>query len=171
MIIPVRAAIITASDRSFARKREDKSGPLLKALLEEWGAEVIAYQVLPDDRDALKKTFCLIADRFSCDLILTTGGTGLSPRDQTPEATRDVIQKEVPGIPELLRYESLKKTKFATLSRGVAGIRGKTLMINFPGSPKAAQEAFEALKDILHHAIELIRGEVKDCRPLLRSLS
>lgn len=159
----IKAGIITASDRASKGEREDKSGSLLKSLVEELPAEVIAYQVLPDEPQALKKTLCHIADRLSCDLIFTTGGTGLGLRDHTPEATRSVIEKEIPGIPEALRQMSLKKTKFAMLSRMVAGIRGKTLIINLPGSPEAVQESFEIVKPVLIHAVGLLRGDVADC--------
>ena len=159
-----KAGIITASDRAARGEREDKSGFLLKALLEEFPAEVTAYQVLPDEPQVLKKTLCHFADKFGCDLILTTGGTGLGPRDHTPEATRAVIEKEIPGIPEVLRQASLKKTKFAMLSRMVAGIRGRTLIINLPGSPEAVQDSFEVLRPVLTHAIELLRGTVTDCQ-------
>ena len=160
----LKAGIITASDRVSRGEREDKSGLLLKALLEEFPAEVIAYQVLPDEPQVIQKTLCYLADRFGCDLILTTGGTGLGPRDNTPEATKAVIEKEIPGIPEAIRQASFIKTKFAILSRAVAGMRGKTLIINLPGSPEAVQDAFEILKPILTHAVELIRGAVTDCR-------
>ena len=160
----LKAGIITASDRASRGEREDKSGFLLKSLLEELPAEVIAYQVLPDELQVLRKTLCHISDRFGCDLILTTGGTGLGPRDHTPEATRSVIEKEIPGISEALRQASLKKTKFAMLSRMVAGIRGKTLIINLPGSPEAVQDCFEILRPILTHAIGLLRGAVDDCQ-------
>ena len=160
----IKAGIITASDRAARGEREDRSGLLLKSLLEELPAEVIAYQVLPDEPEVLKRTLRHIADRLSCDLILTTGGTGLGPRDHTPEATRSVIEKEIPGIPEAIRQASLKHTRFAMLSRMVAGIRGKTLIINLPGSPEAVQDAFEILKPILSHAVELLQGTVTDCR-------
>ena len=164
MTTRLKAGIITASDRVAKGEREDKSGFLLKSLLEELPAEVIAYQVLPDEPQALKKTLCHIADRLGCDLILTTGGTGLGPRDHTPEATRAVIEKEIPGIPEVLRQASFKNTKFAILSRMIAGIRGRTLIINLPGSPEAVQDSFEVLRPILTHAIELLRGTVTDCQ-------
>jgi molybdenum cofactor synthesis domain-containing protein len=159
----VKAGIISASDRSARGEREDRSGLLLKSLLENFGVEVIAYQVLPDKKDTLKKALCHAADRFSCDLILTTGGTGLGPRDETPEATRQVIEKEIPGIVEAIRGAGQKKTPLAILSRAVAGIRGRTLIINLPGSPEGVQDAFETLKPILIHAVELVRGEVTDC--------
>lgn len=114
---------------------------------------------------------CHMADLFSCDLVLTTGGTGLSPRDFTPEATKEVIEKEIPGISEAMRKQSMEKIKFAMLSRAIAGVRGKTLIINLPGSPAAVRDAFEVLRDILIHAVELIHGEVADCSKVLHSLS
>ena len=131
----------------------------------------MAYRVLPDDKEALKKMLCHMADLFSCDLVLTTGGTGLSPRDFTPEATKEVIEKEIPGISEAMRKQSMEKIKFAMLSRAIAGVRGKTLIINLPGSPAAVRDAFEVLRDILIHAVELIHGEVADCSKVLHSLS
>ena len=167
----VKAGILTASDRCSRGERKDQSGLLLKSLLEDFGVEVIAYQVLPDDRWRIKKTMLYLADQFGCDLILTTGGTGLSPRDQTPEATREVIEKEVPGIPEALRAAGQEKVKSALLSRGMAGIRGKTLIINLPGSPEGVKEGFEVLKPLLRHAVELVKGEVTDCKPVFSSFS
>ena len=160
----MKVGIITASDRSSRGQREDKSGLLLKSLIEALPAQNIAYQVLPDDKKLLKETLCHMADQSSCDLILTTGGTGLGPRDNTPEATREVIEKEIPGISQAIREQSYKKTPYAMLSRGLAGIRGQTIIINLPGSPEAVQDAFEILKPILRHAVALVRGEVSDCR-------
>lgn len=171
MATNIRAGIITASDRAWRGEREDQSGPLLKSLLETISIEVVAYWVLSDELEGLKKILCYLADQFPCDLIFTTGGTGLGPRDNTPEATRAVIEKEIPGIPRALLETGLKQTKFAMLSRAVAGIRGKTLMINLPGNPEAVQAAFEVLEPVLPHAVELIRGEVGDCRTLSQSLS
>ena len=165
MILPVRVGIITASDRCSQGKRADESGRLLKLLVEGLPAEVVAYRIFPDDKDILKKALRHMADLFHCDFVLTTGGTGLSPRDQTPEATREVIEKEIPGIAEAIRQDGLKKTKFAMLSRGLAGVRGKTLVVNLPGNPEAVGDAFEVLRPILRHATELIKGEVIDCHP------
>lgn len=171
MTTNIRAGIITASDRAWRGEREDRSGPLLKSLLETISVEVIAYRVLSDELEGLKKILCHLTDRFACDLIFTTGGTGLGPRDNTPEATREIIEKEIPGIPQAILSAGLKKTKFAMLSRAVAGIRGKTLIINLPGNPEAVREAFEVLKPVLTHAVELIRGEVADCQTLSHSIS
>ena len=166
----IKVGIITASDRCSQGKRQDLSGLLLKSLVEDLPGEVVVYQVFPDDKTILKKAMCHTADEILCDLILTTGGTGLAPRDCTPEATREIIEKEVPGIPEAIRLESFQKTNFAMLSRTIAGVRGKTLIINLPGSPAAVRDAFNVLKPILNHAIELIRGEVTDCQKLSHSL-
>ena len=161
----IKAGIITASDRSSEGRRADTSGILLKSLAEELPAEVIAYQVFPDDKQILKKALCHMADLLHCDLILTTGGTGLGLRDHTPEATLEVIDKEIPGIPQAIREDGARKTPFAILSRAVAGVRTKTLIINLPGSPEAVKEAFELIRPVLWHAVELIHGEVADCRP------
>ena len=172
MTIPlIKVGILTASDRCSRQERKDESGLLLKSLIEErLGAEVVAYRVVPDDKITIQKVIVHMADLFFCDLVLTTGGTGLGLRDVTPEATKGVIEKEVPGISEAIRYESMKKTKFAMLSRAVSGVRGKTLIINLPGSPNAVQDAFEVLEDVLIHAMALIHGEVDDCSKALHSL-
>ena len=159
----MKAGILTASDRSSRGERDDESGPLLKKLAESLPAEIVYYQILPDDKEILKSALCHMSNELNCDLILTTGGTGLSPRDNTPEATKEIIEKEIPGIAEMLRQTGSSKTPFAILSRGVAGIRGNTLIVNFPGSPKAVLEGFEQLKSILPHAVSLLQGKVKDC--------
>ena len=167
----LKVGILAASDRCSRGERKDESGLLLKSLIEErLGAEVVAYRVVPDDKSTIQKVIIHMADLFFCDLVLTTGGTGLGPRDVTPEATKELIEREIPGISEAIRQESLKKTKFAMLSRAIAGVRGKTLIINLPGSLSAVQEAFEVLEDILIHAIALIHGEVSDCRKALHLL-
>ncbi len=161
-----KAAVLTASDRSFRGEREDKSGLILRDLLLHLPAEVRVYKIVPDDRQLLAVALIDWTDRLQCGLILTTGGTGLAPRDQTPEATQDVIEKEVPGIVQAIREMSLKKTPMAMLSRAVAGVRGRTLIINLPGSPSAVLEAFEIIRPVLKHAVELIHGEVVDCQKL-----
>jgi len=155
----MKAAVVTVSDRSFRGERPDGSGPVLKALLEGAGAEVAETTVLPDDPAVIAQALIRLADEIRCELIVTTGGTGLSPRDTTPEATRQVIERELPGMEEAIRQESLKKTPFAMLSRGVVGARGQTLILNFPGSPKAVRECFAVVAPVLSHAVKLLRDE------------
>lgn len=144
--------------------RPDESGELLKTLVARLPAEVIAYQVVPDDKPTLRETLCHMADVLHCDLVLTTGGTGLGPRDNTPEATLDIVEKEVPGMAEALRASSLGKTPMAMLSRARAGIRGSTLIVNLPGSPQAVRDAFAVLRPVLPHALALLGGMVRDCK-------
>ena len=155
----MRAAVVTVSDRSFRGERPDVSGPVLKALLESVGAEVAETTVVPDDPAVIAQALIRLADEVRCELIFTTGGTGLSPRDTTPEATKQVIDKDVPGMAEALRQESLKKTPFAMLSRGIVGARGQTMILNFPGSPKAVKECFAVIEPVLAHAVKLLRDE------------
>ena len=155
----MRAAVVTVSDRSFRGERPDVSGPVLAQLLEHAGAEVVGTTVVPDEPSVIAQTLIRFADEVRCELIFTTGGTGLSPRDTTPEATKQVIEKELPGMEEAIRQESLKATRFAMLSRGVVGARGQTLIINFPGSPKAVKECFAVVEPVLAHAVALLRDE------------
>jgi molybdenum cofactor synthesis domain-containing protein len=155
----MRAAVVTVSDRSFQGMRPDVSGPVLTQLLEEAGADIVETTVVPDDPSAIAQTLIRLTDEARCDLIFTTGGTGLSPRDTTPEATRQVIDKTVPGMEEAIRQESLKKTPLAMLSRGIVGVRGQTLILNFPGSPKAVRECFAVVAPVLSHAVKLLRDE------------
>jgi len=155
----MKAAVVTVSDRSFRGERADVSGPVLKQLLEGAGAEVAEALVVPDDPSVIAQTLIRLADEIRCELVFTTGGTGLSPRDTTPEATQRVIDKDVPGMEEAIRQESLKKTPFAMLSRGMVGVRGQTLILNFPGSPKAVKECFAVVAPVLSHAVKLLRDE------------
>jgi molybdenum cofactor synthesis domain-containing protein len=159
----IKAGILTLSDRGAAGQRPDKSGPAIKEMLAEIGGKVDYYQVIPDHQEQIVAELKEAADKKELDLVLTTGGTGLAPRDVTPEATQQVLDKQVPGIAEAIRAESLAKTPKAMLSRGVAGIRGETLIINLPGSPKAVVECLEVVLPVLEHAVELIRDEVTDC--------
>ena len=154
------AAVIVASDRSSKGEREDKSGPALKEILEAADFLVCQSLLLPDDQEALYKALCSLADVQKPDLILTSGGTGFSPRDVTPEATLRAAEKNAPGIAEALRAYSMTITPRAMLSRGASVIRGSTLIVNLPGSPKAAKECAEYLLPVLEHAIPLLRGEV-----------
>ena len=158
-----RAAIITASDSGYRGEREDLSGPAIKEILEREGSEVISKDILPDDQVMLAGKLQEIADSEKAELILTTGGTGFSERDVTPEATEEVIERKVPGIPEAIRAYSMTITKRAMLSRATAGIRGKTLIVNLPGSPKAVRESLEYIIDALAHGLEILSGEARDC--------
>lgn len=158
-----RAAIITASDSGYRGEREDLSGPAIKEILEREGYEVISMDILPDDQVMLAGKLQEIADSEKAELILTTGGTGFSERDVTPEATEEVIERKVPGIPEAIRAYSMTITKRAMLSRATAGIRGKTLILNLPGSPKAVRESLEYIIDALAHGLEILSGEARDC--------
>lgn len=158
-----RAAIITASDSGYRGEREDLSGPAIKEILEREGYEVISMDILPDDQVMLAGKLQEIADSEKAELILTTGGTGFSERDVIPEATEEVIERKVPGIPEAIRAYSMTITKRAMLSRATAGIRGKTLIVNLPGSPKAVRESLEYIIDALAHGLEILSGEARDC--------
>lgn len=157
----ITVAVLTLSDKGAQGKRKDRSGPLITTMVKRIGGKVISYDILPDELGTIKKK--LISLCSSVDLILTTGGTGLSPRDITPEATQEVITRPVPGIPEAMRSEGLKKTPFAMISRAVAGVRGETLIINLPGSPAAVQENLEVILPLLPHAIEKLKGSTKPC--------
>lgn len=158
-----RVAIITSSDTGYRGKREDLSGPAIREIVEKNGYEVVSMDILPDDRAMLSKRMAEIADNNAAELILTTGGTGFSPRDVMPEATEDVIDRRVPGIPEAMRAYSMTITKRAMLSRASAGIRKKTLIVNLPGSPKAVKESLEYIIDSLAHGIEIMTGEAGNC--------
>lgn len=160
---PWQAAVITLSDKGAAGEREDKSGPAIVKRLEEAGYEVAEALMLPDDGEILKNTLIRLADQRQLDLILTTGGTGFSPRDVTPEATLAVADRQAPGIAEAVRAASLRITPRAMLSRAVSVIRGKSLIINLPGSPKACMESMDVFMDALPHAIELLRGQASEC--------
>jgi molybdenum cofactor synthesis domain-containing protein len=161
MSTPIRAAVITASDACFQGKRRDESGEALVELLQAIGAEVVARGILSDDLGPLVQKLEELSRRNSINLILTTGGTGLGPRDNTPEATRRVIEREVPGIAEAIRAESLKVTPMSMISRGVAGVASGTLIINLPGSPKAVRETFAVIKPVLAHAVDLLAGKTR----------
>ena len=158
-----RVAIITSSDTGYRGEREDLSGLVIREIVEEAGYDTVLMEVLPDDREMLSKRMAEIADSGAAELILTTGGTGFSQRDVMPEATEDIIERRVPGIPEAMRAYSMTITKRAMLSRATAGIRKGTLIINLPGSPKAVRESLEYIIDALGHGIEILTGEASNC--------
>lgn len=155
--------IITASDKGSKGDREDLSGALIKEMMTEQDYEVTAYKILPDEKELISKELIHMSDDLSLDLILTTGGTGFSPRDWTPEATLAVIDRQAPGISEAMRYASLQITPKAMLSRGVSGIRGTTLIINLPGSPKAVRENLDYILPALKHGLEILKGLTGEC--------
>lgn len=155
--------IITASDKGSKGEREDLSGVLIKEMLEKLNYETVKYIILPDDLESLKKEMIYMADELKVDLLLTTGGTGFSKRDNTPEATREILDKLAPGISEGIRYYSLQITPKAILSRAVAGIRKDTLIINLPGSPKAVKESLEYILNPLEHGLEILKGTASEC--------
>ncbi|MBM4140935.1 MAG: MogA/MoaB family molybdenum cofactor biosynthesis protein [Nitrospira sp.] len=157
----ITVAILTISDKGSKGEREDLSGPLIEDILKGIGAEIKYYEVLPDEKELIRESLNEYCRKV--DLILTTGGTGLSPRDVTPDATLEVIEREVPGIAEAMRAEGVKKTNRAILSRAVAGVKGETLIINLPGSPKAVKENLEVILDVIPHAIEKIKGDPAEC--------
>lgn len=159
----MKAAILTLSDKGARGERIDESGPALATWLADKGVATEHALVIPDDFDHIVETLTEWADADIAELILTTGGTGVSPRDVTPEATQRVAERLIPGIGELMRQKSLEKTPMASLSRAMAAIRGRTLIINLPGSPKAALENLEAAWPVIPHAVEKIRGDERDC--------
>ncbi len=155
----IQAAIITVSDTRTAT--DDLSGDKLAALLASIDAEIVERLIVTDDLDDLRDTLCTLADREDINLIITTGGTGFGPRDNTPEATRAVIKREAPGLSEAMRRETAAMHPFAMLSRGVSGIRGTTLIINLPGSPKGVEECFNVISPVLAHAVKQISGDTR----------
>ncbi len=159
---PWRIAVVTISDKGAAGQREDLSGPALVAALQKLG-DIAATLLIPDEYEQICRSLRDLCDRQAVDLILTTGGTGLSPRDVTPEATLAVIDRQAPGIPEAIRAASLAITKRAMLSRAIAGIRGRTLIINLPGSPRAALECLAVVQEVLPHALATLTGRSGDC--------
>ncbi len=155
-----KAAIITVSDKGARGEREDRSGKVIEEMIRSW-AEIISYKVVPDEKELIKQA--IIDELERADLILTNGGTGLHPRDVTPDATLEVVEKLVPGIAEAMRWRGYEKTKTAILSRAVAGIKGKTLIINLPGSPKAVKESLDAIAEALPHALDKLKGDPAEC--------
>lgn len=158
-----KVGIITASDKGSKGEREDLSGKVISDILEKKGYTIEKYVILPDDKDELSREMIHMSDELKLDLILTTGGTGFSKRDVTPEATISVCDRMAPGISEAIRYYSLNITPRAMLSRAVSGIRKDTLIINLPGSPKAVKEALEYIVDSVHHGLEILLGRTGEC--------
>jgi molybdenum cofactor synthesis domain-containing protein len=158
-----KVVILTISDRGSKGEREDSSGPLIDKMLKSLPAKVIHYEIIPDEKDRIVEALKKSSDKLKADLILTTGGTGLSPRDVTPDATLKVIDKEVPGFSEAMRAESLKKTPHAMISRAVTGIRGSSLIVNLPGSPKSVRENLSVILPALPHALSKLKGDPSEC--------
>jgi len=156
-------AILTLSDKGSRGEREDLSGKLLLKFCQALNWEVKHYEILPDEKDLIAEKLIFLADHLKLDLILTTGGTGIHPRDVTPDATSQVIEKEVPGLAEFIRFLSFQRTPLAALSRARAGVRRKTLVINLPGSPKAIEEIFSHITEIIEHAVRKIKGDPHEC--------
>ncbi|HDP37160.1 MAG TPA: MogA/MoaB family molybdenum cofactor biosynthesis protein [Candidatus Atribacteria bacterium] len=159
----IKVGILTISDKGSRGEREDLSGKVIEEVVKKINGEVKYYQIIPDEKDIIQEELIKAVDKLHLDLILTTGGTGLAKRDITPDATLAIIEKEVSGISEIIRSESFKKTNRAILSRGVAGIRKESLIINLPGSPKGARESLEIILEALPHGIEILRGQAAEC--------
>lgn len=157
----ISVAVLTLSDKGSRGEREDLSGPLIGEMMRQIGAEVKYYEILPDEKEMIREKLIEYAGR--ADVILTTGGTGLSPRDVTPDATREVIDREIPGMAEIMRAAGMRKTPRSMLSRAVAGVRGRTLIVNLPGSPKAVRENLEVILEIIPHAVEKMKGDTAEC--------
>ena len=159
----IKVGVLTISDKGSIGEREDLSGKVIEEAVKKINGEVKYYQIIPDEMDIIQEELIKAVDKLHLDLILTTGGTGLAKRDVTPEATLAIIEKEVPGISEIIRSESFKKTNRAILSRGIAGIRKKSLIINLPGNPKGVRESLEIILEALPHGIEILIGQATEC--------
>jgi molybdopterin adenylyltransferase len=157
------AGILTISDKGSRGERQDKSGEAIREILSKMDVRIVNYDVVPDEKELIVEKLVNWADKDNLDVVITTGGTGLTPRDVTPEATLAVVDRIVPGFAEAMRAESLKKTPHAMLSRAVVGTRGKCLIINLPGSPKAVRECLEVILPALPHAMETLKGEAGEC--------
>lgn len=158
----MKIGILTVSDKGWRGEREDRSGPAIREMMEAAGAEVVRARIVPDEPELIKAALVEWSGE-GLDLILTTGGTGFSPRDWTPEATRAVVEREAPGICEAMRQAGMKKTPTAMLSRAVAGLRGSTLIVNLPGSEKGARESLDAIMEALPHGIDILKGRAGEC--------
>jgi molybdopterin adenylyltransferase len=157
------AGILTISDKGSRGERQDKSGEAIREILSKMDVRIVNYDIVPDEKDLIVETLVKWVDRDNLDVVITTGGTGLTPRDVTPEATLAVVDRIVPGFAEAMRAESLKKTPHAMLSRAVVGTRGKCLIVNLPGSPKAVRECLQVILPALPHAVETLKGQAGDC--------
>ncbi len=151
-------AVLTISDRCSKGEREDESGKIIKEIIGNINGKMIRYDIVPDEIDLIKEKLLFYCDDLKVDFVFTTGGTGLSPRDVTPEATSEISQKIIPGIPEFMRQEGLKSTQFAVLSRGISAIRAETIIINLPGSPKGVKESLSIILNLIPHAFEMLKG-------------
>ncbi|MFN3407138.1 MAG: molybdenum cofactor biosynthesis protein B [Caldimicrobium sp.] len=159
----MKCGVLTLSDKGSRGEREDLSGAYLVSFLKTQGFEVLIYKIIPDEKEEIKSHLINWCDELQLDLILTTGGTGVHPRDVTPDATKEVLDREITGIAEYIRYISFSKTPLSALSRAIAGIRGQTLIINLPGSPKALKEIMPSLLEIILHGIAKIKGDPSEC--------
>ena len=159
--MPLRAKILVLSDAAAGGRRQDRSGPAVRELVEKRGWLVTALEVLPDETDRIQAALVAWTDGDDCDAVFTSGGTGLGPRDVTPEATHAVVEKQVPGLAELMRAEGVKKTRMAALARGIVGVRKGKLIVNLPGSPRGACESLESIIELLPHAINLLHGHTE----------
>ena len=158
-----KVAILTMSDKGSKGEREDTSGPLIEEMVKPLPAEVVHYEIIPDEKDRIEEALKKCSDQIKVDLILTTGGTGISPRDVTPDATERVIDKSLPGFAEAMRAESLKKTPHAMISRAICGIRRSTMIVNLPGSPKSVRENLAVILPALPHALSKLKGDPSEC--------
>jgi molybdopterin adenylyltransferase len=159
----IRVGVVTTSDKGYRGEREDTSGDIIREMVGGLGAEVAFSTVVPDEQEEIKKTLIQGADEMGLDLIVTTGGTGVSPRDVTPDATREVIERDIPGFAEAMRMAGLEKTPHAMISRALCGVRGQTLIVNLPGSPKAVREGLEVILPAISHTIAKIQGDPEEC--------